>query len=97
MRLTYSPRAVADITEIAAFLVERNPSAAAAVEGRIRFVAELLAAFPASGRKLEQRPTVRVIPLGSYPYRIFYTVADDEVVVLHVRHAARAPIDSGEV
>jgi len=45
-----------DIAEIAAYLVARNPSAAAAVEGRIRFIAELVAAFPASGRKLEQRP-----------------------------------------
>jgi plasmid stabilization system protein ParE len=86
-----------DIAEIAAYLVERNPSAAAAVEARIRFIAELLAAFPASGRKLEQRPTVRVMPIGQYPYRIFYTVAGEEVVVLHVRHAAREPVDPSDI
>ena len=28
-----------------------------------------------------------------YPYLVFYSVVNNEVVVLHVRHAARGPID----
>ena len=32
---------------------------------------------------------VRVVLVGRFPYLIFYTVRDRDVVVLHVRHAAR--------
>ena len=35
------------------------------------------------------RPAVRVIPLGWYPFLIFYKTMDDELIILHNRHAAR--------
>jgi plasmid stabilization system protein ParE len=89
VRIAYSPRAVTDLAEIGDYLAERNPNAAAAVEQ--------LALFPASGRMLEERTAVRVIPLGNFPYRIFYTTSRDEMIVLHIRHGARAPIDPSEL
>jgi plasmid stabilization system protein ParE len=67
------------------------------LEQRIRMVVELVAHFPGSGRRLEQRPSVSVIPLGNYPYRIFYTVSGDEVTILHIRHSARKPLDPDEL
>jgi toxin ParE1/3/4 len=67
------------------------------VEQRVRMVVELVAHFPASGRRLEQRPSVSVIPLGNYPYQIFYTTAGDELIVLHIRHSARKPLDPSEL
>ena len=72
MRITYSPRAIADLGEVASYLIARSPSGARAVEKRIRKTVALLAQFPGAGRVLEQRPAVRVIPLGRYPYLIFY-------------------------
>jgi len=89
VRIAYSPRAVTDLAEIGDYLAERNPNAAAAVEQ--------LALFPASGRMLEERTAVRVIPLGNFPYRIFYTTSRDEMIILHIRHGARAPIDPSEL
>jgi hypothetical protein len=56
-----------------------------------------IAHFPASGRTLEERSDVRVIPLGSYPYRLFYTVSGGEMIILHIRHSAREPVDSSEL
>jgi plasmid stabilization system protein ParE len=53
---------------------------------------DLIAAFPGSGRALEQRRSVRVMPVGRYPYLVFYTIGEDEIVILHVRHGARAPV-----
>jgi plasmid stabilization system protein ParE len=97
VRIAYSPRAVADLAEIGDYLAERNPNAAAAVEQRIRTIVELIALFPASGRLLEERTAVRVIPLGNFPYRIFYTTSGDEVIILHIRHGAQAPIDPSEL
>ncbi|HEX9753137.1 MAG TPA: type II toxin-antitoxin system RelE/ParE family toxin [Methyloceanibacter sp.] len=93
MRISYSPRAVADLAEIGGYLAERNSRAAAAVEQRIRIIIELVGQYPASGRVLEERPGVRAIPLGNYPYRIFYTVFGNELIILHIRHTAREPID----
>ncbi len=48
------------------------------------------------GRELTQRPGVRVMPLGRYPYLIFYTVLENELFVLHVRHASRRPLEHDE-
>jgi len=44
---------------------------------------------------VEQRSSVRVVPLVRYPYRIFYRVGGDGDVVeiLHVHHAARQDDD----
>jgi toxin ParE1/3/4 len=33
------------------------------------------------------------VPLGRYPYKIFYRVADDTVQILHIHHAAQPPWD----
>jgi plasmid stabilization system protein ParE len=92
MRLRYSPRAAGDLAAIGDYLRERSPSGARAVEAKIKSTLNLLAACPQSGRTLEQRRDVRVMPLVRYPFLVFYTVMKDEIVILHIRHAARAPI-----
>ena len=81
--------------QIAGYLTARSPAGARAVEQRIRRIVALLAEFPGAGRALEQRPAVRVMPLGRYPYLIFYNyrAPDEELTVLHVRHGARKPVD----
>jgi toxin ParE1/3/4 len=93
VKATYSPRAIADLHDIASYLTSRSPAGARAVERRIRKTVALLAEFPGAGRALEQRPAVRLVPLGRYPYLIFYTVSGDELIILHVRHGARKPIE----
>ncbi len=97
MKIAYSPRAVADIVSIAGYLIERSPQGAWAVEQRIREVVDRLAEFPGMGRELAQRPKVRVMPLGRYPYLIFYTAKDDELIVLHIRHGSRVPLKSDDL
>jgi toxin ParE1/3/4 len=97
MKIAFSPRAVADLTAIADYLVERSPQGVMAIERRIRDVVERLAEFPSIGRRVMQRPGVRVMPLGRYPYLIFYTAVENELVVLHVRHASRRPVGEDEL
>ena len=97
MRVTYSPRAVLDLISIADFVSTRSPRRSMAIERRVRRVVDLLGDFPGSGRVLEQRPRIRVIPLGRYPYLIFYTVEADELIVLHIRHSARNPINPDDL
>jgi plasmid stabilization system protein ParE len=39
-------------------------------------------------------PKVRILAPTRYPYRIYYTVQGNDVIVLHIRHTARgAPHD----
>jgi addiction module RelE/StbE family toxin len=97
MKIAYSSRAVADIASIADYLIERSPQGALAVEQRIREVVGRLAEFPGMGRELAQRASVRVMPLGRYPYLILYTVIENELNVLHVRHGSRTPLRGEEV
>ena len=32
-----------------------------------------------------------------YPYVILYRIAEDELLILHIRHTSRRPIDPAEV
>jgi plasmid stabilization system protein ParE len=93
VKLHYSSRATRDLAEIAEYLTARSPKGALSVERRIRKTIDLISEFPGAGRSLDQRPAVRVIPLGRYPYLVFYALRDDEVVIPHVRHGAREPVD----
>ena len=97
MRVRYSPRAIGDLEGIADYLATRSRQGMRAVESSIRATVALLGEFPRSGRVLEQRPQVRVIPVARFPYLIFYTVTDGMVVILHIRHGARRPIDPDEL
>jgi toxin ParE1/3/4 len=97
VKLRYSPRARRDIAEIADYLTARSPNGAVSVKRRIRKTIDLVAAFPGAGRRLDQRPGVRVMPIGRHPYLVFYTLRGDEIVVLHVRHGARKPIDPSQL
>lgn len=92
LRIRFDARALADLAEIRDYLVERSPSGAERV--RLHFVAtiERLADFPFLGRRTDE-PNVRVLVLTRHPYLVFYAVVADDVVILHVRHGAREPID----
>jgi hypothetical protein len=51
---------------------------------------DLLEQFPHSGRAT-YIADVRVLPVATYPYLVYHTVTDAEVIIVHIRHAARAP------
>jgi toxin ParE1/3/4 len=59
--------------------------------------ATMLEQFPSGGRALQQRPDVRVVPTPRFPFLIFYTTGADELVILHIRHAARAPLTTDDL
>jgi plasmid stabilization system protein ParE len=92
MRVEYAPRAAADLREIGVQSRRAYGAAvAAALETYIRATVARIAVMPESGQRLLARPVVRVVPLVRYPFKIFYTVADETVTILHIRHAARRP------
>lgn len=40
-------------------------------------------------------PEIRLLPPTRYPYRVYYTLTEGAVVILHIRHSARRDPDPG--
>ncbi len=97
MKAVYSPRAIKDLKRIAEYLKERSPRGATAVGRRIEVAVKNLLEFPGLGTPVSEREGVRVMPLVRYPYLVFYEVIGDELIVLHIRHGARQPIEPDEL
>jgi toxin ParE1/3/4 len=93
MRVVYTAAALEDLDKIADRLANHHPEIAPAVELRIREVVRRIGRWPESARRSAKRSNVRVVPVGRYPYKIFYRVTDDAVEILHIHHAARRPWD----
>jgi len=93
MKVVYTDEALSDLAAIADWLMVHYPTVAPAVERRIRRIVAHIARWPASARRTASHPGVRVVPLGRYPYNIFYRVTDNTVEILHIHHAARQPWD----
>jgi toxin ParE1/3/4 len=92
MNVDYAPRAQADLSKIAEYSRKTfGPAVASALETYIRATIARIAAMPESGISVPEREGIRVVPLVRYPFRIFYTVSEDTVTILHVRHTSRRP------
>jgi toxin ParE1/3/4 len=87
MTVRYTRTALREIEEILSYLASHNPAAAAAVEARVEEVIAWIDQFPRIGHAIEN--DVRMLPLGRYPFLIFYTAERDGVIIRNVRHHAR--------
>jgi plasmid stabilization system protein ParE len=92
MNAVYAPRALRDLTSIAAYLIERTPAGAAKVLAAIKSSIDTLGFFPQIGRLVDDAGHGRV-PVVRYPYVIFYRRDGDDIIVLHERHTSRHAID----
>ena len=94
MNLRWDARAVQDLREIRNYIAAHGSVASAdRVRRQLRQRVERLRTNPFIGVATSNRE-IRVLAPTRYPYRIYYTVQPNEVVVLHVRHTARqAPTD----
>ena len=88
MKVRYTPRARNDLDIIHSYLNQRSPAAASAVLKRIRI--DRLAEFPLMAPETELA-SIRGLSIVRYPYKAYYRVTDDEVLILHVRDARRVP------
>jgi toxin ParE1/3/4 len=91
MRIRYTPRALDDIAGILNYLQRHSPQGARNVARAMYKTVELIGQFPQSGRPVELG--VRVLPVGPYPYLIYWSAEADDVWIVHIRHTARRPWD----
>lgn len=96
MKVRYTPRAFSDLEGIRTYISQHNPAAAGRVVALIEKIATRLGDFPESGQRSDELDA-RVVFSTQYPYRIYYRIASGEVLILHIRHAARRPLQLGEI
>jgi plasmid stabilization system protein ParE len=92
LTLRFDDRALDDLRQIRSYIAERSPSGAERVRHHIVHTIDNLTDFPFLGKATDE-PRVRILVMTKYPYLVFYSVVKDKVVILHIRHAARQPID----
>lgn len=90
MKLRFTARALADIAAIAAHIERDSPAAAERALRAIEASAERLLLFPLLGRPTDEAD-VRELHIARWPYLIYYRATGGEIILLHVRHAARQP------
>jgi toxin ParE1/3/4 len=93
MKFRYERGALADLDEIFAYIAADSREGAGRLVARIERVATRIAASPHIGGPT-RKPGFLRFPIGKY--LIVYEIVNDEVVVLYVRHSARARPWEGE-
>ena len=90
MRIRLTPRALAALDDINAYLTPRSPQSALKVKAAILATFDTLKTLPHSG-KLQTTPGVRKLGVSRYPYNIFYGVDGDtdEIVIFTIFHTSR--------
>jgi plasmid stabilization system protein ParE len=95
MRVRYTRRAQKDLAAILAYIDTRSPPGARNVKLAIQKVIDLIGDHPEMGR-LSGIEETRVISVGRYPYLIYWRILNEEVWLIHIRHAARRPWAGGD-
>jgi len=96
MNVVFAPRALRDLEAIAGYLNDRSPSGSLHVLAAIKSSIDALAAFPGIGRIVDDAGHRR-LPVLRFPYVIFYRIAGSELLILHLRHTSRRPIDPADL
>jgi len=95
MRVRYTPRAHDDIVSILTYLERHSLQGARNVARAMHKTIELIAQFPHSGRPADESGT-RVLPVGRYPYLVYWTAETNDAWIVHIRHTARRPGSPGD-
>jgi len=90
VRIRYTSRARDDLGAILAYVEQRSPQGARNIARALHKTVELIGQFPQSGRLAGEEQTP-VLPVGRYPYLIYWSVEQGEAWIVHIRHTARRP------
>jgi len=89
LKIRLTVRALRDLQQIRAYLLVRSPKGAERVRREIERTIASLSQHPGIGHSTRVGG-LRVITTRRYPYLVYHRVTDAELIVVHVRHGARA-------
>ena len=87
-RLIVRPEAEADILK-AALWYEEEAGLGLELSAEIRAAIDRAVENPLAYLRLRERPHVRRVVIHRFPYRVFYIVRDDAIIVFAVLHTSR--------
>jgi len=88
MRIVWSPTAIAQLSEIRAYIEQDKPEAARGVARRIVAAADQLSTNPRLGRP-GRHPGTRELIIPGTPYLLPYRIQGQQIRILAVFHASR--------
>lgn len=88
MKVVWSARAQRDVIAIVDYISQDNPSAAERVGVKIAEAVASLTSMPRRGRPSRFKDG-RELVLAPLPYIVEYSVADERVFVVRIRHGAQ--------
>lgn len=87
MNVRWTTGAAGNLDQVAGYVSHENPPAAVATVLKIIEAAQMLAEYPALGRRGRERGTRELVVAG-LPYIIIYAVHREDLVIIRVLHAA---------
>jgi len=88
-RLIIRPEAESDIIDAAVWYESREAGLGFEVAAEIRAAIKRAVEYPMAHMLLRKHPEVHRVLAQRFPYRIFYIVRSDAIVIFAVLHAAR--------
>jgi toxin ParE1/3/4 len=88
-KIIWSPEAVADLTEIRAYIARDSDGYAAAMMERILVAVDRLANYPKLGQRVPELDDESLRQVIVVPYRVIYRLGAQSVDVAAVVHGAR--------
>ncbi len=90
IKVKYSRRAIADIQSIANESFAFGEKAAVLLKTRIDKMLRQIAELPKSAPRVANESDIHAISLGQFPYKIFYQIIGNTILILTVRHTSRS-------
>lgn len=91
MKVTLSPKAREYVKREAHYLRSANPSAARQFSDHLKQLTVKLGRFPKMGKRNDELPYQGVFRFVMGAYLVDYTLSDDEVFILAIRHGRERP------
>jgi plasmid stabilization system protein ParE len=88
-RLIIRPEAEADLAEASGWYEEQKPGLGTEFVAIVREALDRVLSVPRASRLMRRTPEVRRVFTRRFPYRVFYVLRNDAVVVFAVLHGAR--------
>jgi toxin ParE1/3/4 len=87
--VVWSPNALDDVDEIAAYIARDSPTYAAAVVEKILDITRNLQNFPLLGRVVPESNEEYIRERFVYSYRLIYQVQEETIIIIAVVHGKR--------